>query len=361
MLDTTAAATITQVLADLDRSLAAGDPEAAAALFEPDGYWRDLVSFTWNIRTMEGRAEIAAMLEAQLAAHRAARLDRHPPASRPRTAAALQAWIDFETAAGRGHGHIRVRGRQDLDPADHAERAQGPRGAAAASPVRKGVEHGREPVPQDLGRGPRDEEARPRPRRPALRCVIIGGGQGGIALGARLRQLDVPTIIIEKQRRARATAGASATSRSACTTRSGTTTCPTSRSRENWPVFSPKDKIGDWLEMYTKRDGAQLLGARPTAEAATLRRDAGQEWGSTSTATARRSRCARSSSCSPPACRASPTCPTFPGMDSLQGRAAAFHASTPVPTPRRARRSSSSAPTTPPTTSARRSGRPVPT
>ena len=21
---------------------------------------------------------------------------------------------------------------------------------------------------------------------------------------------------------------------------------------ENWPVFSPKDKIGDWLEMYTK-------------------------------------------------------------------------------------------------------------
>ena len=20
----------------------------------------------------------------------------------------------------------------------------------------------------------------------------------------------------------------------------------------NWPVFAPKDKIGDWLEMYTK-------------------------------------------------------------------------------------------------------------
>jgi putative flavoprotein involved in K+ transport len=22
---------------------------------------------------------------------------------------------------------------------------------------------------------------------------------------------------------------------------------------KNWPVFSPKDKIGDWLEMYSKR------------------------------------------------------------------------------------------------------------
>ena len=32
--------------------------------------------------------------------------------------------------------------------------------------------------------------------------VIIGGGQGGIALAARLRQLDVPTIVIEKNARA---------------------------------------------------------------------------------------------------------------------------------------------------------------
>ena len=31
--------------------------------------------------------------------------------------------------------------------------------------------------------------------------VIIGGGQGGIALGARLRQLGVPTIIVEKNAR----------------------------------------------------------------------------------------------------------------------------------------------------------------
>jgi putative flavoprotein involved in K+ transport len=31
--------------------------------------------------------------------------------------------------------------------------------------------------------------------------LIIGGGQGGIALGARLRQLGVPTIIIDKRGR----------------------------------------------------------------------------------------------------------------------------------------------------------------
>ncbi len=29
-------------------------------------------------------------------------------------------------------------------------------------------------------------------------CVIVGGGQGGIALGARMRMPGVPTIILEK-------------------------------------------------------------------------------------------------------------------------------------------------------------------
>jgi putative flavoprotein involved in K+ transport len=82
-------------------------------------------------------------------------------------------------------------------------------------------------------------------------CVIIGGGQGGIALGARLRQLDVPTIIVEKNPRP----GDS-------WRRRYKSLClhdpvwydhlPYIKFPENWPVFSPKDKIADWLEAYTK-------------------------------------------------------------------------------------------------------------
>ncbi|GIT12472.1 MAG: hypothetical protein CM1200mP33_6580 [Chloroflexota bacterium] len=30
-------------------------------------------------------------------------------------------------------------------------------------------------------------------------CLIVGGGQGGIALAARLRQLNIPTIVIDKK------------------------------------------------------------------------------------------------------------------------------------------------------------------
>jgi len=67
---TEAAAAVTAWLAEFSAALAANDPARAAALFTEDCFWRDLISFTWNIRTFEGRAEIARMLEATLGAHR---------------------------------------------------------------------------------------------------------------------------------------------------------------------------------------------------------------------------------------------------------------------------------------------------
>jgi putative flavoprotein involved in K+ transport len=81
--------------------------------------------------------------------------------------------------------------------------------------------------------------------------LIIGGGQGGIALGARLRQLGVPTVIVEKNGRA----GDSWRNRykSLCLHDPvWYDHLPYIDFPKNWPVFSPKDKIGDWLEMYTK-------------------------------------------------------------------------------------------------------------
>ena len=82
-------------------------------------------------------------------------------------------------------------------------------------------------------------------------CVIVGGGQGGIGLGARLKRLNVPTIIVEKNERP----GDSWRKRykSLCLHDPvWYDHMPYIPFPEHWPVFSPKDKIGDWLEMYTK-------------------------------------------------------------------------------------------------------------
>jgi putative flavoprotein involved in K+ transport len=81
--------------------------------------------------------------------------------------------------------------------------------------------------------------------------VIVGGGQGGIGLGARLRQLQIPTIIVERNERP----GDSWRKRykSLCLHDPvWYDHLPYIKFPPNWPVFSPKDKIGDWLEMYTR-------------------------------------------------------------------------------------------------------------
>ena len=82
--------------------------------------------------------------------------------------------------------------------------------------------------------------------------MIIGGGQGGI--GAR-RAAEAPGRADDHHREERArpaTPGASAT-RSLCLHDPvWYDHLPYLPFPDHWPVFSPKDKIGDWLEMYTK-------------------------------------------------------------------------------------------------------------
>ncbi|WP_207482190.1 hypothetical protein [Arenibaculum pallidiluteum] len=58
------------MLARFDAVLAAGDIATAVGLFADECYWRDLVAFTWNIRTMEGRDQVRDMLAATLATTR---------------------------------------------------------------------------------------------------------------------------------------------------------------------------------------------------------------------------------------------------------------------------------------------------
>ena len=137
-----------------------------------------------------------------------------------------------------------------MDAADRADRAQGPRGAEGRRAAASGVEHGADPD-RETWLEARKREAEELGYTTQPEVVIVGGGQGGIALGARLRQLGVPTIIVERNERP----GDSWRKRykSLCLHDPvWYDHLPYIKFPENWPVFSPKDKIGDWLEMYTR-------------------------------------------------------------------------------------------------------------
>jgi putative flavoprotein involved in K+ transport len=241
--------TVTRWLFELDEALTAGDPQAAAELFTEDCFWRDLIAFTWNIKTVEGREQVAELLAANLGHVQPS--DWRPAADEDITAAdgVIEAWIEFETAVGRGRGHVRLRDGQAwtlLTTLYELKGHEEPQGRSRP----KGAEHGANRS-RSSWQEQREQEAAELGYTVQPYTVIIGGGQGGIALGARLRQLGVPTIIIDKRGRP----GDQWRSRykSLCLHDPvWYDHLPYLKFPDNWPVFAPKDKIADWLESYTK-------------------------------------------------------------------------------------------------------------
>lgn len=249
MHDSTVRLEVTKLLDKLNDALSAGDISSATDLFVEDSYWRDLVTFSWNIKTMEGKDAIADMLRSQLDAVKPSQwrvADGEEPSEDD---GIITAWISFETAVARGTGLVRLRDGKIwtlltsmVELKGHEESLGYDRPFGARHGVGKHHptwKEEREQEQADLGYTTQPY------------TVILGGGQGGIALAARLRQLGVPAIVIEKNDKP----GDSWRNRykSLCLHDPvWYDHLPYLPFPPNWPVFSPKDKIGDWLEMYTK-------------------------------------------------------------------------------------------------------------
>lgn len=234
-------------LGDLGEALERGDVGAVLTLFHDDCYWRDIVAFTWNVKTLEGKASLEDMLRYSLphtkpSGWKVERIENLEVGE-------SRIWFRFGTSAGQGLGIATLEGDlcrsllttlQSLDGHEEPLGQKRPLGVRhEASRARKtwSDERAIELVAFEQGQDPY--------------CLIIGGGQGGIMLGARLRQLGVPTIIVEKNERP----GDSWRKRYRSLVLHDPVWydhLPYIPFPPNWPVFTPKDKMGDWLEMYAK-------------------------------------------------------------------------------------------------------------
>ena len=272
MLDVTLNGEVSKVLDKLEQALAAEDIDAVLDMFVDDGYWRDLISFTWNIKTMEGKPQIKDMLQATLTSTKPSNWMVADGEIATEDGGVVTAWISFETQVMRGYGLVRLKDGKiwtlltsstELKGFEEPSGFERPLGAKhGAGKHRKTWAEEREQELSELGYKTQPE------------VVIVGGGQGGIALGARLRQLGVPTIIIEKNERA----GDSWRNRykSLCLHDPvWYDHLPYLPFPANWPVFAPKDKLGDWLEMYTRVMELNYW-TKTTAESATYDESSGQ-------------------------------------------------------------------------------------
>lgn len=234
-------------LKKFEAALKVSDVQAVTDLFGDQCFWRDLVSFTWNHKTLEGKPAIADMVAATAKSTAPSNWKREGDAAI--TDDVTESWITFETAVARGRGYLRMKDGKawtlltTMAELKGHEEKNGPRRD-------KGVVHGAFKT-RETWLERREREERELGFKVQPYCLIIGGGQGGIVLGARLRKLNVPTIIIEQNKKP----GDSWRKRykSLCLHDPvWYDHLPYIPFPADWPIFTPKDKIGDWLEMYAK-------------------------------------------------------------------------------------------------------------
>ncbi len=232
------------------------DAPGAAALFTEDGYWRDLVAFTWDVRTFRGRPQIAAGLEEFAGAVGAEGFqleDGKEVAVVERDGIpCVEGFFVFETAAARGRGHLRlVRDQgdpdtwrawtllttaQELKGFEEATGHRRPRGNEQA--------RGKENWLDRRIRGSRFEDGDPD-------LLIIGAGQAGLSLGARLRLLGVRALVIDRNARV----GDNWRNRyHSLALHNELWTChlPYIPYPPSWPAYIPKDMLAMWFEFYAQ-------------------------------------------------------------------------------------------------------------
>ncbi|MDP3893500.1 NAD(P)-binding domain-containing protein, partial [Nocardioides sp.] len=234
-------------LTSFETALRDRDVDRAVGHFAPTCFWRDLVAFSWNLTTVEDHDGVRDLLQQTLVgADPTGFATTEPPTEAD---GVVTAWFRFETAVGRGRGLLRLNDEGAWTFLTTLYELKG-----HEEPLRdarpQGAEHGadRDRVTW-LERREAEDAAFGVTTQPFV--LVIGGGQGGIALGARLRQLGVPSLVIDKfarpgdQWRGRY--------KSLCLHDPvWYDHLPYLKFPENWPVFAPKDKIADWLEFYTK-------------------------------------------------------------------------------------------------------------
>src|ERR687891_1113224 len=244
-------------LAQFERALAEPDDVLLKTLFHPDSHWRDVLALTWHIKTVNGLDAIVRDLKAHVArAHPTGfRTDPHRTAPRDVMRAgtnAIEAIFKFETAEGRGSGVLRLtpdandgntlRAWTLLTALDEIKGFEEQVGKSRPS----GKSYSRD------FRGPnwldlRKSAAQYVERDPVV--LVVGGGQAGLSIAARLTQLQVDTLIVDREQRV----GDNWRKRYHALVLHNqvhVNHLPYMHFPPNWPAYIPKDKLANWFEAY---------------------------------------------------------------------------------------------------------------
>ncbi|KAL8792661.1 MAG: hypothetical protein Q9195_004721 [Heterodermia aff. obscurata] len=229
-------------------------------LFLEKSCWRDLLCMTWDFRTIQGPEAITKFVASCSDGSRINSIGVYdsPSYKIPRFAhcgkvRVVQAFLSIDTAYGRGEGLVRLvpdpkekdtwraftlltklEELKGYEENTHNRRPTGHNGTADSTHLnwkdqlnaQHNFRNGDGPV-----------------------VVILGAGQGGLAMAARLKQLNLETLIIDRTPRI----GDNWRNRYHQLVLHDTVWfdhMPYLPFPPSWPVFTPKDKLADWFEYY---------------------------------------------------------------------------------------------------------------
>ena len=281
---------ISQWLERFETALHASDRVALAALLAEECHHRDLLAFSWTIRPAQGAADIAGFLAASQASIQAHDFTIVEGRTQPRLVrrlgiAVFEGIFQFETALGRGLGVLRLledhptqawvlmTGLDELK--GHEEKIGAHRPSGEAYSRNFGGDNWLDQRNKARAYADHDPVA-----------LIIGAGQSGLAAAARLGQLEIDTLVVDKYARI----GDNWRSRYhslALHNQIHVNHLPYMPFPPTWPKYIPKDMLGNWLEIYAEAmqinfwTGTEFLGGSYDETAkywnVTLRRDDGSE------------------------------------------------------------------------------------
>lgn len=235
--------------ADLVRT---GSTDNLSVVFGEDAWWRDILAFSWDFTTRHAAGPIADLLS--VAPDKAPGgftvSDLAAPAFTDDEQSAILAFFDFEIEYGRGTGTVQLTKADDgtwrawavlttlqelkghEEKNGHHRPHGGPAGGGTAQP-------------NWLDR--RRSQSDFTDTEPDV--LVVGAGHTGLTIAARLGQLDVATLVVDRNPRV----GDNWRARYRSLVLHDPVWydhLPYLPFPSTWPVFTPKDKMGDWLEIY---------------------------------------------------------------------------------------------------------------
>ncbi len=285
---------VTRWLAQFEEALCAADTASLEALFRSDAHWRELLALSWQVKTVSGAGKIAERLARHGAGAGATGFQIDPQRTPPRAVSragtsVIEAFFRFETARLRAQGVVRL-----MPEAKRRDRYQAWTLLTALDEI-KGCEESignRRPKGEAYSRdfqGPnwldrRKEAAAYQDREPEV--LIVGGGHAGLSIAARLKQLNIDALIVDRHSRA----GDNWRMRYHALTLHNQVQVnhlPYLSFPANWPTYIPKDKLAGWFEAYAEAmeldfwTGSEFSGARYDDKAGRWRAELRQSGGGT--------------------------------------------------------------------------------